>query len=508
MKDLHHEPSSAGLDDMVAAARVADEQAEKSEDPADCSRAVAAWLSVVDLIPADVAPSTRADLLSAAAGALLRRHRLTAGPAEDLDVARRSLLQAVAAVGQDEPERAFYVSNLGVIYQEQHAVHHDPALLDLAVDCFVTAIEMAPEDDLSLPMYLSNLGSALADRYFARQADEDLRRAIAAAQRAVSLTPRRSPDWPAYVDNLGGALMQRYEAEGTMADLDAAVTAFRAAARGQRGTDERATTLANLADALRVRASRTARRADIRSALAAARRAVRFTSPAPPHRAARLAGLADVLRERYLRNGRLGTLDEAINTYRRVLVLADESREVPGHQNNLANCLRDRHAASGSRSDLEEAIALSRQAVAKAGLVTADTTALYLSNLGSTLRARYLLDGDEDDISQAVAAHRQSVELTTGRGPARSTRLNNLGNALHDHYARTGELSELEESIGAYRQAESALPDDAADRWRFRGNLDPVFAHGVRCGLGGDGLVAGLFAVLSAVWGICCLVAG
>ena len=38
--------------------------------------------------------------------------------------------------------------------------------------------------------------------------------------------------------------------------------------------------------------------------------------------------------------------------------------------------------------------------------------------------------------------------------------------------------------------------------------LDPVFAHGVRCGLGGDGLVAGSFAALSAVCGICCLVAG
>jgi tetratricopeptide (TPR) repeat protein len=256
-----------------------------------------------------------------------------------------------------------------VIYQEQHAAHRDPAVLDLAVGCFDTAAELTSEDDPNLPMYLSNLGTPLVDRYLARQADEDLRQAIVASQRAVSLTPRRSPDWPTYVDNLGGALMQRYEAGGAMADVDAPVTAFRAAARGQRGADERAMTLANLADALRVRASRTARRADIRSALAAARKAIRFTSPASPHLAARLAGVADVLRERYLRNGRLGMLDEAINTYRRIRILAADIREVPGHQYNLANCLRDRYAAVGSRSDLEEAIALSRQAVAKAGLV-------------------------------------------------------------------------------------------------------------------------------------------
>src|ERR1019366_93011 len=38
--------------------------------------------------------------------------------------------------------------------------------------------------------------------------------------------------------------------------------------------------------------------------------------------------------------------------------------------------------------------------------------------------------------------------------------------------------------------------------------LDPLFAHGVRCGLGGDGLVAGSFAALSALCGIRCLVAG
>jgi hypothetical protein len=43
---------------------------------------------------------------------------------------------------------------------------------------------------------------------------------------------------------------------------------------------------------------------------------------------------------------------------------------------------------------------------------------------------------------------------------------------------------------------------------RFGPRLGPVFAHGVRCGLGGDGLVAGSFAALSALCGICCLVAG
>ena len=38
--------------------------------------------------------------------------------------------------------------------------------------------------------------------------------------------------------------------------------------------------------------------------------------------------------------------------------------------------------------------------------------------------------------------------------------------------------------------------------------LDPVFAHGVRCGLGGDGLVAGSFAALSDLRGMAGLVAG
>src|ERR1035437_3965690 len=43
---------------------------------------------------------------------------------------------------------------------------------------------------------------------------------------------------------------------------------------------------------------------------------------------------------------------------------------------------------------------------------------------------------------------------------------------------------------------------------RHARHLDPLFAHGVRCGLGGDGLVAGSFAALSALCGIGCLVAG
>ena len=102
----------------------------------------------------------------------------------------------------------------------------------------------------------------------------------------------------------------------------------------------------------------------------------------------------------------------------------------------------------------------------------------------------------------------------------------------HDVIRRSGQVVAVVVPIEEYQQLRQAMQeqqvnqefDAARARYLVRleagairyvsheeagRRLGPVFAHGVRCGfVGGDGLVAGSFAALSALCGICCLVAG
>ena len=115
------------------------------------------------------------------------------GDLADLDAAIDLLRQAVAASPADHPDRARYLSNLGVALRARFERTGDRADLDAAVDAGRQAVAASPADHPDRALYLSNLGAALQIR-FERTGDRaDLDAAIDAGRQAVAASPGRPP---------------------------------------------------------------------------------------------------------------------------------------------------------------------------------------------------------------------------------------------------------------------------------------------------------------------------
>ncbi|MGW1937884.1 hypothetical protein [Streptomyces goshikiensis] len=98
----------------------------------------------------------------------------------------------------------------------------------------------------------------LRDRFVAQGADEDLLLALEQLRQAVAATPAGNRHRAGYLASLGATHALRHRAFGSVADLDAAVQAlFRAADSGVAGSVHHAARMADLAEALRTKASQS-----------------------------------------------------------------------------------------------------------------------------------------------------------------------------------------------------------------------------------------------------------
>src|SRR5215470_5114317 len=123
--------------ELIRLAWETDERSQRTGDPRDLGAAVAAWQSAVEAAgPSTISDADRAEILSQAAGALLRHHQVTQTGADDLELAYRRLAEAIAATPEHMPEHLLYLSNAGVISQEAYAAGGGPAMLNEAVSAF------------------------------------------------------------------------------------------------------------------------------------------------------------------------------------------------------------------------------------------------------------------------------------------------------------------------------------------------------------------------------------
>src|SRR5260370_4710510 len=119
---------------IIRLAREAGERSQRTGDIHDLDAAVAAWQAAVDAAGrGEVNVAGRAEILSEAAGALLRRYQVTRSGAGDLAKAGWWVQEAIAATPGDAPERLLYLSNAGVICQERYAATGDATMLEQAV---------------------------------------------------------------------------------------------------------------------------------------------------------------------------------------------------------------------------------------------------------------------------------------------------------------------------------------------------------------------------------------
>lgn len=111
-------PAETSAREIIRLARKASERSQGTGDIRDLDAAVVVWQAAVDAAGrGEVNAADRAEILSEAAGALLRRYQVTRRDAGDLAKAHRWVQEAMDATPGDAPKRLLYLSNAGVICQ-------------------------------------------------------------------------------------------------------------------------------------------------------------------------------------------------------------------------------------------------------------------------------------------------------------------------------------------------------------------------------------------------------
>jgi len=129
---------------------------------------------------------------------ILLREALGTADLTALDAAIDLLRLAVAAIPDDDPDRAKVLSNLGIALQTRFQRVGDRADLDAAIDLFGRAVAASPAGHPGRARSLFAFGSSLAARYERAGVRADLDAAIDLLRQAVAVTPPTIPTAPRY----------------------------------------------------------------------------------------------------------------------------------------------------------------------------------------------------------------------------------------------------------------------------------------------------------------------
>jgi hypothetical protein len=230
--------------------------------------------------------------------------------------AAEAIAAAAGAVPPGHRARAGYLSNLGAVQQRLFDRTMDTTWLDDAVRTHRAALTATSGDDPDRGRRLSNLGTALRTLALRTRNLSLLTEAVRAHRAAVAAAPADDPNLARYLSNLGLAQQSLAELTGDPGILGQAVQTHRAAvAAAPAGHPDHPATLASLAGALQLQASRLAEaraRADaLAEAVRAGRAAVAGIPAGHPDRAMYLDNLGTALRALSQQTGDASALAEA-----------------------------------------------------------------------------------------------------------------------------------------------------------------------------------------------------
>ena len=317
--------------------------------------------------------------------------------------------QVVESIPAGHPNRAVYLSKLGVALRTRFERTGDFRDLDGAVDIARQVVESTPAGHPDRAVYLSDLGVALRTRFQHRGRVEDLDGAVDASQEAIEITTAGHPNRAVYLSNRGIVLRTRFERNGGFEDLDRAVDIARQVVESiPAGHPNHIMYLSNLGVALRTRFERTGRFEDLDRAVDIARQVMESTPAGHPNRIMYLSNLGVALRTQFERTGRFEDLDRAVDIARQVM------ESTPAEHPDRA---------------------------------------VYLSDLGVALRTRFQHRGWVEDVDGAVDASKEALEITTHGHPNRALYLSNLGIVLRTRFERNGRVEDLDWAVELFRAA-------------------------------------------------------
>ena len=373
----------------------------------------------------------------------------------------------LSVIPTGHPDRAGYLSNLGIALQAQFGWTGVRADLDAAIEVGRAAVDAAQPNDCA--RFLSNLGTAFYSRFERTGVPTDLDAAIEVCQAAVDTALADDPGRPRYFSNLAGALIARFRRTGERADLDSAIEITESAVAAADHPN-RAGFLSNLGTALRTRFELTGEQADLDAAIESHQAALNTTPANHPDRATFLSNLGSALLTRFRRSGTQSDLDAAVETAQAaVAVIPADHPDRGWYLFSLGNALQARFEQTGIQPDLDAAVETVRAAVA-ATPADHPERARYLSSLGTALQARFEQTGAKADLDAAIQAAQIGVETTPPEHEDRAGCLSNLGIALRARFGETGDLADLDAAIEAMEAAVAATPVGHLDRPRYLSN--------------------------------------
>ena len=386
--------------------------------------------------------------LDARLGGILVSRYIAFGAPEDLDAALQALGRARELNVLRGDDRIQFLSDLGASLHELHARSGLPEALTESIDVLETARAQAGRSrSLVVRRLLANLGAIYLGHHEVLGDRESLDSAIACLDEAVASGVPPGSSRAGWLASRGQAYQARFVLTGKRADLDEALASLREAASGATALDAatRRTALANLADALRLRA------------------------------AALPSGSEDEIAAwREATDAAQAALDGASSADERALRLS-----------NLGVLLMDRHDAAPDPQVRGRSLAALREAVA-ASRPDAPRNAVYLGNLASGYFTLGLEDGSPPTSPAALTRARELLREATDSTSAA---------ALHRIWAAytwarlACQCGDLDEGIEAFDAAVTLIGSltgprlNRRDRERHLSDLSELARDAAACAL-------------------------
>ncbi|MEV4095014.1 CHAT domain-containing protein [Streptosporangium saharense] len=429
-------------------------------DPADLRR-------VIDLFERVLALSgPRAALLSDL-GTAYRLHHEHTGDLTHVERAVALSEQAAARPeGRADPS---VLAGLGACLLCRYERSGARADLWRAAEISERVVAALPEDDPERATHLAAAASVLLRRHERSRALEDLNRAVELGEQALSALPEEDRRRADALGGLAAALHRRYLGAGSDTDLDRAVTLGGwALAAVPAGHPDRARASMDLAAVHLTRHARTGVLADVARAIELGEEVLASTAACPPKWLSTLGG---AYQQRYPATGAVADLDRAIDLGERSLAATGEDDfALAGRRARLATAYWRRHGHSADgpadgvagRADLDRAIDLGERAVAGTPDDHADLPG-RLAGLAAARLARHRLGGAPADLDAAVGLGERALAIVPEGHPGRSRLTADLCDAYLERVTGGGPAPDperLRELAGTVSGTRAASPVD------------------------------------------------
>ncbi|MEU7034521.1 CHAT domain-containing protein [Streptomyces sp. NPDC046237] len=406
--------------------------------------------------------------------------------------------RALDLLGEDDPRRSEYLSDLGGVHLERAATTRHPGGYAEAVRVLRLAVAAAPGNGgHDRAVSCSNLGVALVGLGALTADEELLAEGVRAHRDAVAATAPGDHYRPHRLGNLGDALEDLAQIRSDVGLVREAVEVLREAVRTSGPTSPgRGENFSRLGAALRSLSRFTGDGAPLEEAVDWHRKAVAVAEESGAPRtdsygsgtrhtseSRARSGLANVLAELHLRTYDEDLRDEALDHYRAALASPHDPGERHALLTSYGTALCGRAADTADDTLMGTAIGVLREAAA---VVPADHRgrAGVLTNLGLALVRRSRLTGDRRWLDEGVDVLRRAVRQSPPNSFEHAAHLSNLAEALRIRYEATHDRTAADEAAGLLREAITLEHGERHGRDIARVNLG-VLLH--RTALGGPG---------------------